>query len=124
MPAVEPIMHDAFNFSEAPPQSEAWMVQWWMDALARLDFELPGDILDATWHRLRRVELNFVLRGPAGGLDLDALRPKQHIPQGPIQGGVHSFLLPEMLSMDEHVMWSTSLSHPCGTAPVVEHVPP
>ena len=84
---------------------------------------MPGSILDATWRRIRDVQLDYVLRGPTGGLGLDALRPKQSLPQGPTQGGVHSHLIPELHSMDAHAAWATSLSHPAGTALDVEHVP-
>ena len=84
---------------------------------------MPGSILDATWHRIRDIQLDYVLRGPTGGLGLDALRPKQLLPQGPIQGGISFRFVPELRSMDAHAAWATSLSHPAGTAPVVEHVP-
>ena len=123
----QPVSHDVFHFNEpcngsAIPDLE-WRAAWWQDALDRVDIDIPPAILDETWRRLSVCELDFVLRGPSGGLDLEALRPKQHLPQGPIQGGIHSFVLPEFASMDEHVAWSTSLPHPSGTAPAVEHVP-
>ena len=114
--------HEVFNFIAQLSPPEQWMQRWWADALSRLDVEMPGSILDATWHRIRAVQLDYVLRGPTGGLDLAALRPKQFLPQGPIQGGIHSHLVPELDSMDMHAEWATKLDHPAGTAPEIEHV--